>query len=61
MPWIHGERERDATACMRRHQASALVPVPSRAMLFERDRHASACMRGYQAFALSPVNSDIIW
>jgi hypothetical protein len=32
------ERERDASACMRRHQASALAPVANRAKYLVQDQ-----------------------
>ena len=41
------ERERDASACKRRHQAFALAPV--------RERDASTCIRRHQDSALPPV------
>ena len=59
------ERERNASACMRRHQAFALAPVRERRVsVYEeapgfrpgpRERDASGCTRRHQAFVLAPV------
>jgi hypothetical protein len=57
-------RERDASACIRRHQAFALDTVSEmlprvKGVTCERD--ASACIRRHQAFALPPVWHPITW
>jgi hypothetical protein len=47
----NSETERDAFACIERHQAEALEDEREG----ERGRNASECMRRHQAVALAPV------